>query len=53
MVKVTPARLARTGAELAATWPSLPHLEPSEAEAFGHDLENVRSALPAVASKWD
>ena len=53
MVKVTPARLARTGDELAAAWPSLPHLDPTEAEAYGHDLESARTALPAVASKWD
>lgn len=53
MVKVTPTRLAKTGAELAAVWPNLPHLDPVEAEGFGHDLESSRSALPPIASKWD
>ena len=44
---------AKTGGELASLSPDLPHLDLVEAEAFAHDLEGFRSALPLPASKWD
>ncbi len=53
MVKVTPARRARTGADLAMRWPELPHLAAAEAEAFGRDIEAARANLPVPDSKWD
>jgi len=53
MVKVVPAREAKTGEELAGLWPSLPHLTPAEADDLGRDLEAARANLPGVASKWD
>lgn len=42
-----------TGAELAASWSSLPELGLSEAEAFHHDLELARAGLPQTVSAWE
>lgn len=42
-----------TGAELAAIWTDLPHLEPAEAEEFEKDLRDSRSRLPELKSKWE
>lgn len=53
MVKVTPARQARTGADLAKRWSELPHLSHVEAEAFGRDIEAAQANLPSLKSKWD
>lgn len=53
MVKVIPAREAKTAGELAELWAGLPHLGAEEAEALGRDLENARASLPAAVSKWD
>ena len=53
MVKVIPASRAKTGSELAALWPLIPHLSPAEAEAFDKDLANSRRRLPRPSSKWD
>jgi hypothetical protein len=44
---------AKTGSELAALWPELPHLSLTEAEAFAHDIEGTRETLPPLTSKWN
>ena len=53
MVKVTPARRIKTGRELAALWPKLPHLSPAEAAALECDLAEARRRLRPLHSKWD
>jgi len=53
MVKMTAARRAKTGRQLAALWPSIPHLNQKAAESFGRDMETARRKLPALKSKWD
>lgn len=53
MVKVTPARRANTGRDLAKIWSKMPHLNHKEADAFGRDLESAREKLPTLKSKWD
>jgi antitoxin (DNA-binding transcriptional repressor) of toxin-antitoxin stability system len=53
MVKISPARRAKTGRDLAALWPGLPRLTPAEATAFEHDLKAARRVLRPVKSKWD
>ena len=53
MVKITAARRAKTGGQLAALWPSIPHLNRKDAESFGRDIETARRKLPALKSKWD
>ena len=52
MVEVIPARRAKTGRELAAIWPKIPHLNPAEAEAFDRDLAESRRNLPPLKSPW-
>jgi prevent-host-death family protein len=53
MVKITAARRAKTGRQLAALWPDLPHLNKKDAESFGRDIDEARGKLPALKSKWD
>lgn len=53
MAKIVPARVTRTGRDLAVRWLDLPHLDPAGAEAFAHDVDVARRALPAANSKWD
>ena len=53
MVKVTPARRANTGTDLAELWAKMPHLSAKEADAFGRDIEAARRKLPALKAKWD
>jgi antitoxin (DNA-binding transcriptional repressor) of toxin-antitoxin stability system len=53
MVKMTAARRAKTGRQLAALWLSIPHLNRKDAELFGRDMETARRRLPALKSKWD
>jgi prevent-host-death family protein len=53
MVKITAARRARTGRQLAALWPAIQHLTRKDAESFGRDIEIARGKLPALKSKWD
>lgn len=43
---------ARTGAELADLWPSLPHLPPAEADAFARTVAAARKALPSLKDPW-
>lgn len=42
-----------TAGELAARWPSLPHLTPEEATALAEDIAAARSALPALRAAWE
>lgn len=44
---------AKTGAELAVIWASLPHLTPAAANALATDLFDARRALPAAKGKWE
>ena len=54
MVRVVPARSPRSGRELAALWPRLPHLSPAEAEAMALDLAAARAVLaPVPPLQWD
>jgi len=54
MVELVPARIARTGRELSAAWPALPHLAPREIAALERDLATARRRLSAQkARKWD
>jgi hypothetical protein len=41
-----------TAAEVAARWPTLPHLTPAEAAAFAADLETARRELPPDRDPW-
>jgi antitoxin (DNA-binding transcriptional repressor) of toxin-antitoxin stability system len=52
MVMIRPARRVKTGRELAARWPKLPHLTPNEAESFERDLTDSRRLLSAIKSPW-
>jgi hypothetical protein len=42
-----------SGAELAARWPLLPHLDPVDAAAFGSELEASRNDLPQPTDPWE
>lgn len=53
MVRLLPARSPATGRDLAASWPSIRHLDPAEATAFGRELISARRKLPKLRSKWD
>ena len=53
MVTMTSARRPKTGRELAALWPTLPHLSPAEAEGFERDLLASRRNVPPPAPRWD
>ncbi len=54
VAKIVPVRRpGKTGKELAAVWPKLPHLSPAEAELLERDLAAARQALPTLISKWD
>lgn len=52
MVKMVPANRPKTGAELAALWPTLAHLTLGEAESFESDLLAARRTLRPLVSKW-
>jgi prevent-host-death family protein len=39
--------------ELAERWPTLPHLDPDEAEAFADELAEARRALPSASDRWE
>lgn len=53
LVKRAPRR-AKTGAELAASWPKRFQLAPAEAEAFANDVETVRRhQSPPTGSAWE
>jgi prevent-host-death family protein len=52
VAKIVPARQARTGRDLAARWPNLPHLDAAGLEAFAEDVDAARRALLPVKSKW-
>jgi hypothetical protein len=41
----TAARRAKTGRQLAALWPAIPHLSRKDAESFGRDIEASRRKL--------
>ncbi len=41
-----------TARELATLWPTLPHLVPSDADAFAHELESATRSLPAPRDPW-
>ena len=49
LVHVSPAGPTPTGADLAAIWPSLPHLDEEDAAAFEADVFSARQALPLPA----
>jgi antitoxin (DNA-binding transcriptional repressor) of toxin-antitoxin stability system len=53
MVRIIPANQAKTGRELAETWPGIPHLSAKEAAYFDHDLKISRRRLPIAKSKWE
>jgi antitoxin (DNA-binding transcriptional repressor) of toxin-antitoxin stability system len=53
MVKMTAARRAKTGRQLAALWPEIPHLNQKDAESFSRDIEAARRSLSVLKSKWD
>lgn len=42
-----------TGAELAARWADVPHLDPAEVEEFDNDLRDSRRKLPPLKNKWE
>ena len=41
-----------TAGELAALWPTLPHLDSSDADAFANELESATHPLPAPRDPW-
>jgi antitoxin (DNA-binding transcriptional repressor) of toxin-antitoxin stability system len=41
-----------TGRELAASWADLPHLDASDADAFGRELDFATRSLPAPRDPW-
>ena len=54
VARLTPAGPATlSAAEAAERWPTLPHLEPADAEAFAADLTAARRTLPAAADRWE
>jgi hypothetical protein len=53
MVKLSPAHRPKTGRELAALWPKRPALSPDEAKSFERDLNESRSRLGPLSSKWE
>ena len=53
MVKLSPASRPKTGRELAALWPKRPALSPNEAASFERDLNDSRSRLGPLISKWE
>jgi antitoxin (DNA-binding transcriptional repressor) of toxin-antitoxin stability system len=53
MVRMTSVRQRKTGGELAAIWPNLPHLSLAEAESFERDLLESRRGVPPLAPRWD
>lgn len=52
VAKIIPVANNVTGKELAALWPSLPHLSPDEASRLEADLADARNSLPKVKDKW-
>lgn len=53
VAKIVPVgRSARTGAELADLWPTLPHLSAVEAAAFERTVTAARKSLPPLKDKW-
>ena len=54
VARVAPVvRRAKTGAEIAGSWPAWRHLTIEEAEAFGTDIENARRDLPPLRDPWE
>ena len=53
MVRMLPARQPKTGAELAAIWPTLPHLTPSEAAHMEADILAAQRNLRPLEAKWE
>jgi antitoxin (DNA-binding transcriptional repressor) of toxin-antitoxin stability system len=50
----TDDRPVLTGSELARLWPTLPHLDPADAEALDRELAEGRAMLgPPEAPAWD
>ncbi len=41
-----------TGAELAKRWPSIPRLDPAEADALASDIADARAAVPPLIGAW-
>lgn len=54
VAKIIPVETgAKTGAELAELWGTFPHLTAAAANAFGEDLSDARTTLPAIEDKWE
>lgn len=47
---VAPAGI--TASELAVRWAAIPHLTPSDADAFARVITSGRDSLPAPKDKW-
>ena len=39
--------------EVARLWPSLPRLEPGEADSLSRDIHEARAALPGPGTAWE
>ncbi len=48
-----PVAVTLAARELAESWPTLPHLDADEAEAFADDLAEARRALPGATDPWE
>jgi hypothetical protein len=48
-----PVATTLSARELAERWPTLPHLDADEAEAFADDLAVARRSLPSAPDRWE